>query len=781
MFLKIIRNNFDKDKVLFFILFLFITIGSLLVSSSITMLTQLNNSISQLMESAATPHFLVLHKSELDAEPIKAWANSQSYMKKVQIAKMIQVENTAVYLGNTNLSESSSVMNFDFVKQNAVFDFLLDLKGQPVDLASGEIAVPLYFKEKNHLKVGDKVRIAHNNSTQEWTITTFVRDALMNPAFIHSKRFVLNDDDFTRLEERSPSFSTIQYLIEFQLQDSETVSEFANKYQLAGLPQNGPIIDHRLIRILNSVTDGIVVGILILISLLLILVALLCLRFTILTAIEEDYRQIGVLKALGVPPSFMMRLHLVKYALLAAAACGTGYLFSLGFRSLFIANIEHQLGIVTETLQDRLLPLLGTFAIFFTVVGFSGFVLRRLRKVSVMDVFRESGREKVCEAKGIFSMKASQIFGLNVLFALRDLVQRYRLFLFLSLVLLISVFIVIFPLYLLNTLQSPHFINYMGIPQSELRIDIHQKSEHISSLEKILATLSKDETVAEYAVFTTYRLAAINSEGGVEQINVEVGNYDDFPIHLFNGIIPENENQIALSYLESQQLGKTVGDMLELIVNGQRKKLIVSGIYQDITNGGLTAKARLPVPPETALWSVIQINFKPGMLSREKLTTYHSMFAPAKVTKMDDYLSQTLGHLLPQVKAVTIVSMLTGTSFLVLITSLFFRMLTTKDARQIAILKAIGFSTLQIHKQYMLRAMLVFSISIVLGILASNTLGEYMVGLVWSMMGAPAIQLIVHPLEVYVICPLVLTSTVLIATHLAVKIKEPNIVRFIVE
>ncbi len=622
--------------MLFFILFLFITIAALLVSSGIIMLTQLNSSISQLMERASAPHFLVLHKSELDEAAIKAWATSQPNMKRIQIAKMVQVDTAAVYLKNSILSEYNSVMSLDFVKQNRAFDFLLDLKGDPIHLAPGEIAVPIYFMEQNHLKVGDKVHIAQDNFTKEWTITTFVRDAIMNPAFIHSKRFVLNDDDFTELEEGSRSFSAIQYLIEFQLQDLEMVAEFANQYQLAGLPQNGPIIDYRLIRILNSVTDGIVIGILILMSLLLILVALLCLRFTILTAIEEDYRQVGVIKALGMPAAFIIRLHLLKYALLAAAACGAGYLCSWLFRSLFISNIEHHLGIVAETLQDRLLPLFGTFAIFLIVVAVCAWGLARLRKVSVMEVLRESGREKGCKAKGLFSIKSSRIFGLNTVFALRDLVQRYRLFLFLCLVLLICVFIVILPLYFLNTLQSQHFINYMGIPQSEVRIDLYQKGDQVSSLEKILTTLSTDETIADYALFTTSRLAVINNGGSLEQINIESGDYDLFPIDLYSGTIPKNENQIALSYLESKQLEKRVGDTLELVINGEQKRLTVSGIYQDITNGGLTAKIRLPIPPEKALWNAIQINFKPGTLSQEKLATYHSLFARAKVTKLED-------------------------------------------------------------------------------------------------------------------------------------------------
>ena len=56
--------------------------------------------------------------------------------------------------------------------------------------------------------------------------------------------------------------------------------------------------------------------------------ALLCIRFTLLSQIEEDYREIGVMKAIGIRIAGMKQIYLIKYAILGGTGCLAGFLFS---------------------------------------------------------------------------------------------------------------------------------------------------------------------------------------------------------------------------------------------------------------------------------------------------------------------------------------------------------------------------------------------------------------------------------------------------------------------
>lgn len=354
-----------------------------------------------------------------------------------------------------------------------------------VQLHQGEIAVPIYFMHANGLKNGDTVKIVQQEFVKEWTIVAFVRDVLTNPAFVHSKRFVISEADFTLL--KTQHIGNTPHFIEFRLTAPEAIGTFTEQYRISGLPQNGPTLDYRLIRILNGIADGIAIGLLILMSLILVLVALLCLRLVISTAIEQDYRQVGMMKAVGIPTSFTYRVHLLKYAALAAVACMEGYSASFAVQPLLAAHIRDYLGPVPSEAAQRVLPLVSAALIFLTIVAYSAFALRRFLHISVVESIRECGRE------GLVSLHMCGRLNPHVFLALKDLFQRGRAFLFLSLVFCLCIIAIILPLNFFNTLQSPSFVHYMGIVPSDMRIDLRHESPH-----EIVDCLAHDTSVKEY-------------------------------------------------------------------------------------------------------------------------------------------------------------------------------------------------------------------------------------------------------------------------------------------
>lgn len=59
------------------------------------------------------------------------------------------------------------------------------------------------------------------------------------------------------------------------------------------------------------------------------LIAMLCIRFTIITSMEEDYREIGVMKAIGIHNKDIQKLYITKYIVISAGGCICGYILSL--------------------------------------------------------------------------------------------------------------------------------------------------------------------------------------------------------------------------------------------------------------------------------------------------------------------------------------------------------------------------------------------------------------------------------------------------------------------
>lgn len=95
-----------------------------------------------------------------------------------------------------------------------------------------------------------------------------------------------------------------------------------------------------------------------------------------------------------------------------------------------------------------------------------------------------------------------------------------------------------------------------------------------------------------------------------------------------------------------------------------------------------------------------------------------------------------------------------------MITALFLRMLLSKDTSQIAIMRSVGLTSKHIRHQYMAGTLMVLIFGIIVGVLASTYLGEFLVSMAMSTMGAAKIQFVHVGWQTWLLCPLALIVVV---------------------
>jgi putative ABC transport system permease protein len=776
---RILRKDLLRKKIITIVVFVFILLSALLVASGSNLIVDLSNALDALFATSKAPHFVQMHAGEVDQAKIDRWATANRLVQAQQTVEMITVDGSNLYLGESETAEEASIMDISFVKQNAAFDFLLDLDNQIIQLSPGEIAVPIYYMQRGDVQLGDTVRVRTGAFDMTFTVVTFVRDAQMNPSVVHSKRFLIHDADFAALREQ---VYDAEYLIEFLLTDAGRVGEFSQDYLASGLPSKGPAVDHRLFKAFNALTDGIVAGVVIVLSFLLIVIAVLCLRFTILATVEEDYKEISVMKAIGIARRDINQIYLAKYVVLGALAALLGYLVSLRLNQVLTANIMLYIGSAPKSVLQQAVPLLAAGSIFTIVLFSCAFILRRLHRITALAALRSGSIGESLKQVPMLGLKKNRALDLNIFLGLRDVIQRFKLFGLLCFVFFFSAAIILIPIHFLTTVQSPSFIAYMGIGQSDIRIDLRQSDDMADRFEHMVAYLSHDPDVQRFSPLVTAQFTLVQSDGSQEVIYIETGDFSLFPLDYVEGTAPQLDNEIALSFLNAQDMEKRVGDTLVLLVNGQDQAMIVSGIYQDVTNGGRTAKAALPYDPESVLWHTVNLNLKSKSRIDDKVREYAEAFYPVRVTDLEGYLGQTLGNTIEQFRKVTVVAIGVGLFVSILITSLFLSILITKDASQIAIMRSLGFSLRHIRIQYLTRALFLLGVGLVLGTLFSNTLGQRLVSALWSLMGASQIKFVIDPLQAYVLFPLLLMLAVFITTLISIAgIKETSIAKTIVE
>lgn len=756
MMIRMLKKDFKRNRMITVTLFVFIVLAAMLVSSASNIILNLFGSMDTLFEKSNVAHFAQLHKGIIHQEDLDSFAyENHKLIKEEQTVELLGINGANIYIGGGDISEANSVMENSFVRQNKKFDFLLDTNSRKLELSDGQIAVPVYHMQKYDLQIGDCIRITDESFQKDFIIAAFLQDSLMNPSMINSKRFLVSDGDWEILHRH---LGEIEYIIEFQLHDTDRLNELETLYQDSDLPQKGTAMGYSLVKVINSMSDGITAVIIILIAILLIVIAALCLRFTMLTTIEEDYREIGVMKAIGISNQDISKLYIIKYVVMALAACVIGYLLSEPVGGIFTGNMTLYMGTAKQSVWNRVIPVLSTGLVFGSIVAFCMTVLRRFRRITVLEALRFGIMTDSNKQTGKSTLCRSHIKNVNLYLGIKEVLGRISVYGLLCFVFVTCFFLMAVPLNFLNTLKSPEFVTYMGVGKCDLRVDLQQIQNIEERYTETEIYLRQDKDVQKYSALYTCSFKAQNTMGEYDNLKIEIGDFSIFPLEYTDGAAPQSENEIALSVMSAEEYQKKPGDSMTVITEGKERRLSVCGIYQDVTNGGKTAKAIIPVDRSRVIWFTVNIDLKPGVSMEEKQQEYSRQFSPAKVTDVNEYVYQTLRGIIEQLEIVVKFAIVIAISIAALITAMFFKMLITKEARQIAIMKSLGFTVQNISTQYITRALLILAAGVVIGAWSASLLGEKLAGLLIS--GISNMQFVADPLSVYFLCPLALILAV---------------------
>ncbi|AXN39282.1 ABC transporter permease [Peribacillus butanolivorans] len=774
MFLKMVKNDFVRQKIVTISVFVFIAMAVLLGASAINNIANLIQSMSDLQERAVPADITQMHSGEFDQAEIDKFTEEQRENIAMQETMvLLTLDGSNIHFGN-NQTMAGTVQGISFVVQNKKFDFIMDLDNKKLDVTEGEVAVPIYFMQQYDLKIGDTITVKSGEYENEFVISDYARDYEMNSSLTSSKRFVINQADYNEMLLKQAG--ELEYLIEFKLHENGDSQGLQTAYIEGGLPANGPTVGGKIFLMFNAMSDAAVAMVIILISVLLIIIASLCIRLTFLATIDEDLREIGVMKAVGISKKDIKKVYLNKYRVMSVVAGIIGYLLSFAVVNLFNGNMRLYISSDLSGNLKYVLSLIAPLLVYFMIVMYCKKVLKRIDKISAVEALRKDSMERGKNQKYSFPLLKNKFFSTNIYMGLRDVWKRFKLYRLLFFIFIVCTFIVILPINIYNTMNSPEFSTYMGIGKSDMRIDLRRTDSITEDFKKLQEELKNDSDIEKYAAYITSSYQVKNAESW-DYMNIETGDFSVFPLNYLEGRAPEGEGEISLSFANASKdgLNKNVGDKVSVKVGGEEKNLKVTGIYQDITNGGKTAKAHtsLGVNDEAVLWYIVYMDVAQGVDIREKMEYYQNAYDSAQVNDIKEYTRQTLGNIIDQMSTVVIGAFAIAVIIAVLITALFLRMLLSKDMSQIAIMRSMGLTSKNIKHQYMAGTMMVLILGIIVGVLASNYLGELLVSMAMSTMGAAKIEFVHVVWQTWLLCPLVLIVvvgfTIFVSCKVAVK------------
>lgn len=767
LMLRYATGDLVKNKAVNLALALILVLSAFMMATGSMVIERLVGSIDALNAQAKPPHFLQMHKGDYDADALEAFAAQRPEIDAWTVVQLYGFDSAAISWDRPSTGESGSLseslIDNLFVAQNPDFDFLIDESGAVADPAPGEVYVPVAYQQRFGLEPGDELGIQTDEGVKVLTVEGFVRDAQMASSLSSATRFVVSPGDLNALGRAG---GAPEIIVEYLLADAAGASELQAAYEADdALPRNGQAVTYDMIRIINAFSDGLAAVALVFASLLLIAIALLNLRFVIRGTLQDEVREIGAMKAIGVPNRQISRLYLAKYSIMTLLACIVGGLLAALATTILTRGVAANYAAAPLTPWTFLLPLIALTVVYVFVIAICRGVLRGVRRIEVVNALvhgttlneRQAARQAKRAARRVHRASLATYRGNNVnrRVGMLDLRADARHWLLLPIVFLIATVLMVLPMNLLSTFESPRFVTYMGAPESDVRADLQFSDDVDTVRTDVLAGFEADDRLTDVRTYANV-VGEVEGEEGPETLRIEIGDYSGGTVDFVKGGRPA-AGEIALSVLNAEKYQVAPGDALRVRVGESWASYVVSGVYQDVTSGGYTAKVQGEVTAGAAgyvIYADIADGVDPGAVAAE----YDQQFPSAAVIPMREYVEQTLEYVTSALRGAAVLTLVFATGVALLMTSLFLKLNLARDRRKMGVLSAIGFSAREIIAQVRGKTMLAVVVGTLGGLIFAATLGEALVGGLVSLagLGIAELALIPAPWLVYVVYPLIL-------------------------
>lgn len=749
------------------VLFVLIALASTLVASSTNLMysttTAVNSFISK--SQVANLNTMISSTPENDKK-IEEWANNLPSIDAHYSAFQIGVSsnNITVPHGSKEISGNSSIFLATLPQDvNLVFG----QNDESFTLEDGEIGVPINIKNTTGIQLGDQLTIDVEGVSKTFTVKEFFKDAFMGSDLLGIKRLIISQHDFDEIKKSVPE-ETWSKLWSFIEKSEESQADITTEFSKSDILSIFDI-DKALVE-LTFMTDRIMSAILFIVSLFLIFIAFLTLRFTIISTIQDDYKEIGVMKAIGFTNAGIRGLYLTKYFGLSVVGGAIGLGISLPLTRIMSLRVSEYV-IVPVGSTSTVIAVLSIIAIVAVTLLFCSLCMRKINKASPIDAIRQGHNGERFKASRKTSLHKSKFLHTTMFLAISDVLNQMKGYTTLILTFVLSTVIILIPINLANTILAPSFISYFGTTQADFypttgttEGPMSQVITEMESLEKEFHDKNFDVTLSVDSYFNTKYILE-NGEGARRMIGTKNHSKITQNDHL-DGVAPKLENEIAITGMMAEAYNKHIGDTVVFEIDGNTQTFLISGIFQTISNEGFMVRLSDAYQPvHVAAYQFMgNINasaeVKPKIMEEMKEQLGH-----LKIKSAMEMMGDLTGGFMGQLKMIIGLIIAIMSLILFFITSLFVRLLITKEVQGIAIMKSLGFTNGQIKLWQSLRILILLVSSVILGVFFANVFGEKLVGMLFRLFGLTKFEMNIIPLQVYVWCPLLIITVVLLAVY----------------
>lgn len=757
-----------RKKTMNIILLIFVILAVAFMASSANNLITVSTALDNYFQKAGIPDYWFATMNPSDIARFEDFAEENGY--DYHISELIQIDPKNVLVEGEKLDYSSTLAlsGLGGIK-------IFDKNNEAIThINAGEIYVPnfIFVSPENDFHEGGKVLVSQNGIKKEFTIKGYSKDALFGSEMVGMTRFLISENDAAMFGGKDASVCSA---VEVYTSDDD----YRDRFNELGI--NTVMFIERSMFKMIYIMDILIAAILLVVSVCLILISMVVLRFIINFTITEEFREIGVMKAIGIKNHHIRGLYIVKYLAISVIGTSVGLIISFPFSKIMIGAVSQK--IVVSSRDNFLINIAAALLAGMSVVLFSYLCTKRIRRFSPIDAIHSGETGERYSRKGVIHLSRSRLPA-TLFLSVNDILSGMKNYVSMIIIFVLGTLLVIIPVNTINTLCSDDLITTFNMVKSDHIIsqellfnpneDNAKKVErHFLEVREMFSKNGIDVDVFQEIMFRSNvrkggKLTNSLSFQGMGGVTADQYVY-------LEGTPPQNVHEVALTYLTADQIGAEIGDKVEIKVGEDTKEYIVTAINQSMNNMGEGVRfhqdAKLDYSYAAGSFG-IQVNYKDDPdkeeLARRK-ELLERLYPDAKIYTSGEYIGYMIGDVAGQLDRLKVLILIIVFGINALVAVLMVKSFIIKEKSEIALLKAMGFQDDSLILWQTMRIGIVLFTSVIFGALISSPLSSLIITPIFHMMGAYSIQYEIKAVEVYIIFPLIVLAATSFAAFLSAQ------------
>lgn len=769
MYLNILKRDLKRKKTMNIIITLFIILAVTFISSSVNNLTAVTSSLDTYFAEAGVGDYIAFERGN-DGKSVAEIARGLEYVDDVKTEDIIYVTDGIKH--EDEIIQNANGMNVISSFDNRIQNYYDSHNDEITEVSQGSVYIIKSYLDNEGISVGDKITIPIGNTNVTLTVKGVLKDAALGGRLLGTTRFLVSKADFDRFmtdENIEPYKGVVTFVYTDNISDFKQVLNECQNIMFSGSVSVFKFF---------YVMEMIVVGLLMIVSIFLIIIALVILRFTITFTLSEEYREIGIMKAIGVPNGKIRGLYFVKYFAISVVSAVVGLVISIPFGDLLLMQTSES--IMISSSGSFLLQVICAIFVIAIIMLFCYRSTRLVKSFTPVDAIRNGSTGERYKKKGVLKMSKLHLSPVPFM-AVNDIISGIRRFGIMMVTFTIGMLLISIVLGCISTLQSRKFLSCFSMAESDVVLingemassyysedGREQLESDIKDTERVLSENSYD---ARVFVEVCYRFTITKGELSTTSMTFEgVNTTTDMYNSYIEGTPPQNTDEIAITFIIAEKIDAAIGDTVTITSNEGDKDYIVSAIYQSMSSLGESIRFHQDEHYNFEYLAGVmpmQIKFNDNPSDAEvaeRIEKIKELYPNEEIMSASEYVASTTGGAyFNDIKSLIVLVVILIN---ILVAMLMEKSFLTKERGEIAMLKAIGFKNRSIILWQVLRIAIIMMFAILIAIALSTPVSEFTSGAIFRMMGLKYIIFDVNVLENYVIYPLIVFATTVFFTFL---------------